>query len=179
MDDQTLRSTNRVYFVTTVVYNRLRIFTRPSTIIPIYDSLNFYCAHLKVRLLGYVVMPDHLHLLLWPMHEADVKAFMRDFKTFTAKRIIRQAEAEGQHDWLDAFERAGAEIGRSKHKVWQDDFWEVTVYNERFLRQKLNYIHRNPVRHGLVKEPDEYVYSSYRSYVFGEDWLVKIDRGWS
>ncbi len=91
MNTQALRATNRVYYITTVVHNRLPIFTGPSTIIPLFDSLNFYRSQLHVRLLGYVVMPDHLHLLLWPEQESNVRAFMRDFKTFTAKRIIRQA----------------------------------------------------------------------------------------
>ncbi len=80
---------------------------------------------------------------------------------------------------MAAFEHAGLQTGRSKNKVWQDDYWEVTNFNERFLRQKLNYIHRNPVRAGLVEGPKEYVYSSYRSYAFGQGWLAEIDRGWS
>ena len=77
-----------------------------------------------------------------------------------------------------AFEQAGQETGRSRHKVWQDSYWDVNVYSERFLRQKLNYVHRNPVRAGLAETPEEYVYSSYRNYVNGEDWLIEIDREW-
>ena len=55
----------------------------------------------------------------------------------------------------------------------------MNIYSERFLRQKLNYLHRNPVRAGLVEQPGDYVYSSYRNYVCGEDWLIEIDQDWT
>jgi len=167
-----------IYYITTVVCNRLPIFTRPSFIIPLLDSLNFYRYKQEFKLLGYVVMPDHLHLILWPFGESTVSDIMRDYKKFTATRIIRQAEVENIGEWVTAFERAGQETGRSANKVWQDSYWDVNIYTERFLRQKLNYMHRNPVRAGLVEKPEDYPYSSYRNYVFDEEWLIEIDREW-
>ena len=50
------------------------------------------------------------------------------------------------------------------------------MYSSGYLRQKLVYLHRNPVRAGLVKQPEEYPYSSYRSYMTGEEWLIEVDR---
>ncbi|RME54364.1 MAG: hypothetical protein D6790_16820 [Caldilineae bacterium] len=79
---------------------------------------------------------------------------------------------------LAAFEQAGAETGRSERKVWQDSYWDKNIYSERFLRQKLNYVHRNPVRGNLVGSPDGYPHSSYRNYVLGDESLIEIDRGW-
>jgi len=168
-----------VYYITTNIYKQLPIFIRPSFIILLYDSLNFYRHQYNFRLLGYVIMPDHVHLMLWPQKEATVSDFMRDFKTFTAKRIIRQAQVEQKQDWLTHFEQAGKETGRSDNKVWQDSYWDLNLVSDKFLRQKLNYIHRNPLRSGLVDNPEDYPYSSYRSYVFGEEWFIEIDRGWS
>ena len=167
-----------IYYITTVLYNRLPVFTRPSFIIPLYDSLNFYRYRQDFKLLGYVIMPDHIHLMIWPHGESTVSDIMRDYKEFTSKRIIRQAEVEGIDEWVAAFRRAGQETGRSKNKVWQDSYWDENVFTERFLRQKLNYMHRNPVRAGLVERPGDYPYSSYRNYQLGEEWLIEIDRGW-
>jgi putative transposase len=167
-----------VYYITTNVYNRLPIFTRPSFIVPLIDSLNFYRYKLDFKLLGYVVMPDHMHMVIWPQGQATVAEIMRDYKKFTAVRLIRQAEVEGMKEWLAAFCQAGTETGRGEHKVWQDEYWDVNVYTERFLRQKLNYMHSNPVRAGLVEQPGDYGYSSYRNYENDEDWLIKIDREW-
>jgi putative transposase len=123
-------------------------------------------------------MPDHLHLIIWPYGKATVSDVMRDFKKFTSTRIVRQAEVEDVGEWVTAFQQAGRETGRSANKVWQDSYWDVNIYTERFLRQKLNYIHRNPVRAALVEEPEDYVYSSYRNYVFDEEWLIQVDREW-
>lgn len=167
-----------IYYITTVIYNRLPIFTRPSFIIPLLDSLNFYRYQHHFKLLGYVVMPDHLHLIIWPDGPSSVSDIMRDYKTFTSKRLIRQAKVEGLTEWLTAFQKAGEATQRSDNKVWQDSYWDMNVYTERFLRQKLNYIHRNPVRGGLVENPADYYFSSFRNYEFGEEWLIEIDRGW-
>jgi len=168
-----------VYYVTTVVYDRLPIFTRPSFIVPLYDSLNYYRHKQEFKFLGYVIMPDHIHLILWPFGQATTSEIMRDYKKFTSRRIIRQAEVEQIEAWTAAFEQAGQRTGRSRNKVWQDSYWDVNIYTERFLRQKLNYVHRNPVRAGLVETPEEYMYSSHRNYVSGEDWLIEIDREWT
>jgi REP element-mobilizing transposase RayT len=168
-----------VYYITTVVYYRLPIFTRPSFILPLLDSLNFYRYKQDFKLLGYVVMPDHVHFILWPFGPAAVSEIMRDYKKFTSTRIIRQAEVERIEAWTSAFGRAGRETGRSHNKVWQDSYWDVNIYSERFLRQKLNYLHRNPVRAGLVEQPGDYVYSSYRNYVCSEDWLIEVDQEWT
>ena len=168
-----------IYHITTVVHNRLPVFTRPSFVIPLYDSLNFYRYKQDFKLLGYVFMPDHVHLILWPFGPATVSDIMRDYKKFTATRLVRQAKVEGMELWMSAFERAGEESGRSQNKVWQDSYWDVNIYTERFLRQKLNYLHRNPVRAGLVERPEDYWYSSYRNYVCGESWLMEIDQEWT
>ena len=167
-----------IYYITIVVYNRQCIFTRPSFIIPLYDSLNFYRYEQEFKLLGYVIMPDHIHLIIWPFGKTNVPDIMRDYKKFTSTRIIRQATVENIKEWINAFQQAGQETGRSANKVWQDSYWDVNIYTERFLRQKLNYIHRNPIRSGLVEKPEDYPYSSYRNYVFGEEWLIEVDQEW-
>ncbi len=168
-----------VYYITTNTYNRLSLFICSAFVLPLLDSLNFYRHQYNFALLGYVIMRDHLHLLLWPRDEPSISAFMRDFKTFTAKRIINQAEAEGRQEWLLKFREAGEATHRGANKVWQDSYWDKNIFSERFLRQKLNYMHRNPLRAGLVTEPAAYPYSSYRNYVMGDESLIEIDRGWS
>ncbi len=167
-----------LYYITTVVYGRLPIFNRSSFVIPLLDSLNFYRYKHAFKLQGYVVMPDHLHLIIWPYGEATVSDIMRDYKEFTAKRIIRQAEVEGNTNWVMAFRQAGQATGRSNSKVWQDSYWDENVYSERLLRQKLHYVHRNPLSAGLVKQPADFPYSSYRNYEYEEEWLIEVDRGW-
>ena len=167
-----------IYYITTVVYNRLAIFSSASYAIAVIDSLNFYRYKQQYKLLGYVIMPDHLHLLIWLQGKSTISEIMRDLKKYTAVRIIRQAEVENKQEWLTAFTQAGTKTERSKNKVWQDSFWDKIIYSDKMLRQKLNYIHRNPVRAGLVESVDAYPYSSYRNYVDDDDSLILIDKDW-
>ena len=139
-----------IYHITTVVYDRLIIFTHPTFFIPLLDSLNFYRYKQEFRLLGQVVMPDQIHLIIWPFGSSTVSDIVRDYKGFTAKCILRQAEIEGVGDWVEAFRQAGKETGRSNNEVWQDGHWDENVYTESFLPQKLNHVHRNPPRAGLA-----------------------------
>ena len=91
-----IRMEGSVYYITTIVYGRLKIFNTPSFTIPILDSLNFYRHQFKCKLLGYVIMLDHLHLLIYPTGDSSVVSdFMRDFKRFTSGRIGRQNRMDG------------------------------------------------------------------------------------
>lgn len=174
-----IRVEGSVFYITTNVYGRLKIFTRPSFIIPLLDSLNFYRYHFKCKLFGYVIMLDHLHFLIYPTGESQIVSdFMRDFKRFTSGRIARQAELEGKTDWVAQFQESGEVTKRAEKKVWQDSFWEQSIYSDKFMHQKLNYIHMNTVRAGLVDEPGQYPYSSYRNYEFNDNTLIEIDKDW-
>jgi REP element-mobilizing transposase RayT len=167
-----------IYYATSVIYNRLKIFVLPSFIIPIIDSLNYYRYQYSCRIIGYVIMPDHIHLLLFPQIEQAITDFMRDFKRFTSGRITRQAKVEGKKEWLNRFEQAGSETERAEYKVWQDSFWEQMIYSESFLKQKLDYIHLNPVRAGIVETSADYPYSSYRNYYHNDNQMIEIDNHW-
>jgi putative transposase len=172
------RIESSIYYITSVVYNRLKIFVKPSCIIPIIDSLNYYRFQYSCKLIGFVIMHDHVHLLLYPENEEDISDFMRDFKRSTSGRITRQAKIEGIVEWVKAFEAAGAETERAEFKVCQDSFWEQTIYSEEFLKQKLDYIHMNPVRAGLTGSAVEYPYSSARNYYLNDNQLIEVDSFW-
>jgi REP element-mobilizing transposase RayT len=168
-----------IYYITSVIYTRSKIFTRPSFVIPIIDSLNYYRYQYCCKIIGFVIMPDHIHLLIWPQEEEAVTDFMRDFKRFTSGRITRQAKVEGKTELIKKFEEAGIETERAEYKVWQDSFWEQSIYTEKFLKQKLDYIHLNPVRAGIVEAAEDYPYSSYRNYYLNDNQLMEIDSHWN
>jgi REP element-mobilizing transposase RayT len=167
-----------IFYITSNIYNRISIFTHPSFVIPIIDSLNYYRYQYACKILGYVIMPDHIHLLIWPQTALVITDFMRDFKRFTSGRITRQAKLEGKSDWIERFEEAGNETKRADHKVWQDSFWEQDIFTRKFLEQKLNYIHMNPVRAGICANVEDYPYSSYRNYYLHDNQFIEIDSEW-
>ena len=167
-----------IYYITSVLFNRTKVFIKPSFIIPIIDSINYYRFQYSIKIIGYVIMPDHIHLLLFPRTEQAITDFMRDFKRFTSGRIARQAKVEGNQEWIDLFKQAGRETERAEYKVWQDSFWEQCIYSEDFLKQKLDYIHKNPARARLVENAADYPYSSYRNYFLNDHQLIEIDNLW-
>lgn len=174
-----IRADGYIYYITSVLHTRLPIFTKPSFIIPLLDSFNYYRFQYDFKLLGYVIMPDHIHILIHPQGQPEtVSDAMRDFKRFTSGRITRQAKVEHKLDWVAVFEIAGEATSRAEYKVWQDSFWEMAIWSEKFLREKLNYIHLNPVRADLVENPQDYPYSSFRNYELGDESLIEIDKDW-
>ena len=124
-------------------------------------------------------MPDHIHLLLYPQMDQALTEFMRDSKRFTSGRITRQARVEKNIEWVGMFEQAGTETERAEYKVWQDSFWEPSIYTENFLTQKLDYIHKNPVRAGIVSSAIDYPYSSARNYFLDDHHFIEADRYWA
>ena len=167
-----------IYYITSVIYDRIKLFISPSFIIPLIDSLSYYRYQYSVKIIGYVIMQDHIHLLLYPPMEQAITGFMRDFKRFTSGRITRQAKVEGKSNWITMFEKAGIETERAEFKVWQDSFWEQIIFTEKFLKQKLDYIHMNPVRAGIASNAIDYPYSSARNYYLDDHHLIEIDSHW-
>lgn len=95
---------------------------------------------------------------------------MRDFKKFTSKKLISTlGQINESRDWLiDKFSFAARTHSKTEEfKVWQDGFHPISVETTLFKEQKLNYIHQNPVKAGLVNEPKHYNYSSAINYCGG------------
>jgi putative transposase len=100
---------------------------------------------------------------------------IRDFKRHTAKEILAAASQENKQWLLKQFEfYKGVHKGKSQHQVWQEGVHPQAIITEPMLRQKLDYIHYNPVRLGLVDRPEDWRYSSARNYL-GEDSVLEID----
>ena len=101
---------------------------------------------------------------------------MRDLKKFTSKEISKVLENDGQRLFLYVFRKAAErEKGKRNYKVWQDEYHPQVIYTDRVCRQKLEYMHNNPVRKGFVQKPECWLYSSARNYVLGNDSVLKVE----
>ena len=123
-------------------------------------------------------MSNHLHMIISSKDGIILASIMRDFKKFTSKKIISLIKNDGiesRRNWiLDRFELAGKKLNRIKnYKVWKDGNHPEELYSNKFIQQKLNYIHNNPVTAEIVDEPEHYLYSSARDYI-GEKGLIDI-----
>jgi REP element-mobilizing transposase RayT len=248
-----------IYFITTTVVGNTKIFVEDKYCQIIIDNLKFYRKKYKFKLFGFVVMPDHLHLLILPkfvesvgseeptstnvkdipryqkgltsanggklrfapvglkeltfVYSMDIGSIkfvdvsssqlvgaglaksvdagssepakapnisdiMRDFKKYTAIQIIKQLKIDGREDILRIFHYYALKYHPNKNRryqVWLDGFWSTNIYSDKFFHQKLDYIHNNPIKAGLVKDLADYPWSSYQNYYLNNHSLIKID----
>ena len=97
---------------------------------------------------------------------------LRDFKRHTSRAISREAAKLGHNDYLQVFADARSSSGRtgrgSGYQVWQEGSHQEAIYDDDFARQKIEYIHHNPMTAGLVNKAEDWLYSSARAYLLGE-----------
>ena len=158
-----------LYFITTTVVDWVDVFTRPDYKEIIIDSLKYNQQHKGLIIHSWVLMTNHLHMIISAKEDYSLSAIMRDFKKFTSKEIINtiQSIQERRRDWLlKRFKYAGKSSKRiTNFKFWQDGNHPIELNTNEMIDQKLDYIHNNPVAAQIVENPEEYLYSSARDYM--------------
>ena len=105
---------------------------------------------------GYVVMPEHVHLLVSEPERGTLARALQAIKQSVARRLI----------------------GDRRH-FWQARYYDFNVWGERKRLEKLRYMHRNPIKRGLVERPEDWEWSSFRHYATGEPGIVEIESDWT
>ena len=168
------------YFVTFTVIHWIDIFSRKAYRDIIVESLNYCIAEKGLIVYAWVIMSNHIHLIITTKSDdGNISDIIRDFKKHTSKEIARaiQTVGESRKEWLlNAMSKEAQRIGRAAHyKLWKDDNHAITIDGKVVgIKERLNYIHDNPVRNGLVNEQWEYIYSSAKDYA-GKKGLVNIE----
>ena len=117
--------------------------------------------------LGYVVMPEHFHLLITEPEVGDPSVVMKVVKERFTKLLHRQPTHPKTADEWGTRAITGP--------IWQKRFYDFNVCSMKKRIEKLRYMHRNPVKRGLVTAPEEWKWSSFRAYACGEESLVKVN----
>jgi len=120
---------------------------------------------------GYVVMPEHIHLLITEPEKRNPSTVMQVLKQRTARALLPRRK---RHDPRQR-ELFGEEVARA---FWQARFYDFNVWTTKKRIEKLRYMHRNPVKRGLVESPEQWRWSSYRFYLLDEAGPVRINEGW-
>ena len=155
---------NTARFITFSCYQRFRYLKSAAARNIVVEELTHLRVEREIRLLGWVIMPDHMHLVLWPPRGVRLGTVLGQMKARMALKILRQLP-EDLHR-----QRAN---GRTA--VWQRRCYDHNCRSREIVRVKINYCHMNPVRAGLVSRPDEWPWSSYRWYAGFPDPLIEID----
>jgi len=103
---------------------------------------------------------------------------MRDFKKFSSVEIRKLAERENKAGLIENLKR-NAELSKNqKYKVWMDGYDELIIVTERMMGIKVNYIHNNPVKAGLVENPEDWEFSSARNYLLDDHSIINVQTDW-
>jgi len=155
------------YFITLTVIDWVDVFTRKVYKDILIDSLKYCIANKGLHVYEFVIMSNHLHAIV-SSDKLPLSDIIRDFKKFTAKQIIEQItnSSESRKEWLlRKFSFAGARNSNNKtYQFWQQDYHAVELSYEKMWKQRMEYIHNNPVRAGIVEHGEDYLYSSARFY---------------
>jgi putative transposase len=122
-------------------------------------------------IVGYVVMPEHFHLLITEPEIGSPSTAMQVLKQRTAHALLpkrKRRDARQRQLFPEQVRRA----------FWQARFYDFNVWTTKKRVEKLRYMHRNPVKRGLVESPERWRWSSYRFYLLGERGPVRINEGW-
>ncbi|WP_259017199.1 REP-associated tyrosine transposase [Emticicia fluvialis] len=166
-----------IHYLTFQVVDWVDVFTRQVYRDILLDSFRYCQKEKGLWLYAYVVMSNHVHLIA-ASKDGRLSDLVRDIKKFTASRILKaiETEPESRRDWLmKRFEFAA----RSKSNMKTLQFWThenhaVEIFTDKFFFQKVDYIHENPVRAGIVATPEDYLYSSASNFI-DKGGLIEIE----
>ncbi len=166
-------------FVTTTVVNFAKVFTGAKYCDILVSNIKYYQEKYKFDINGYVIMPSHFHWIVKVNpHLGNISSVMRDIKKYSAWDVMDALEKDGRNDLLMLFKEAAVGAKDQERKLWMRRFDDEMIRNEKMLEVKLNYIHNNPVVAGLVKNPEDYRYSSARNFVLDDDSVLRIQKNW-
>lgn len=152
-------------FVTTIAYDRRQIFANDEIALSCISQFGECLEYYRVSLAGYVLMPTHLHALLGFKQIEQLSKFMQSFKILSSKRIKEQLNAIGE--------------AASDFRLWNPRFDDANIFSDKQYRIKLDYIHNNPIRAGLVTNPCDWKYSSAIDWLTEGHGILEIDKNFS
>ena len=166
---------DRPHFLTATVVNWLPLFaSRPLDQI-LLESLQFLQAQQRLTLYAYVILENHVHLIA---QATDLSKEMGDFKSWTARAIIDFLYTNhGQHVLKQLEYYKLRYKSDRRHQLWQEGSHPQLIQGEAMMRQKIEYIHNNPVKRGYVDLPIHWRYSSARNYA-ELDGLIDVTTAW-
>ncbi|MFD2874579.1 transposase [Mucilaginibacter ximonensis] len=173
-----ITANDELYFLTLTVVDWIDVFTRKELCEDVLESLRYCQQHKGLIIYAWCIMPSHLHLVVAAESGKNLSDIMRDFKKFTSKRIIQSISeiAESRKEWLL---RHFSFVSKFNPKIkdyqfWQEGLHPIELSTAKFIDQKINYIHQNPVEAGIVFRAEDYVLSSAAQYAGEFNALLEV-----
>jgi putative transposase len=161
------------YFITSTIVDWIPVFNNKNNIDALINAFKHAQKEKQFIILGYVIMPEHFHMVC--ICDKLIKT-IQSIKSYTAKRIIETYVSEKNYEILNRFKKTKKEYKTVSHyQVWQEGFMPKAIISDKMFGQKINYLHYNPVKRGLVKRIEEYEFSSARDYMLRKPGRIIIN----
>jgi putative transposase len=148
----------QLHYITFTCYHRAPLLATPAARELVERTLERVRRWYGFYISAYVVMPEHVHLLLSEPERGNVSLAIQMLKQIVSRKL----------------HGAG-----TRAAFWQRRYYDFNVWSERKFVEKMRYIHRNPVRCGLVERPEDWKWSSFRQHATGEEGIVEIESRWT
>jgi putative transposase len=155
---------NTFHYLTMVCFDRVPVFKSQIACQIFIDVLAETREKHPFKLIGYVIMPNHVHLILNPV-ECDISLIGKELKGKSGKRIIDWLKENNYQSSLEKIALPKTQKRNHSFAVWQKKVTSIDLTSPKFIRQKLHYIHLNPIRAGLCEHPAKWKWSSYHAYL--------------
>ncbi len=170
---------NLTHFLTITVIEWIDIFTKEEYFKIIIDSFKYCRKNKGLLLYEYVIMPNHIHLIVGSKEKYKLSQIIRDFKRHTTKEIIKLLEVDNRRYILNLVKNSFSKKLGTEKQIWQRENCPEVIVSEKFSIQKIQYIHNNPVKKGFVTRPEDWSYSSARNRILNNNTLIELDNLWS
>jgi REP element-mobilizing transposase RayT len=166
---------DKPHFMTCTVMEWLPVFAKPETVQILLDCWRYQRENAGLKLYGYVVLENHLHFIA---QAQNLNKCVSSFKSYTARHIIDYLQAGHVDRLLDRlrYTKRAHKVDRD-YQFWQEGVHPELIFSEAMMREKLDYIHNNPVKRGYVNLPEHWRYSSAPVYM-GLPGLIDVDIDW-
>ena len=168
---------NHLHFITCSCYRRLPGLSDSRHRNFFLEILARLRQRYRFELVGYVIMPDHFHLLMGEPRIDDPSRVMQVLKQTVSRQVLGVLRKAGENPKAKRLLR---QLGSSAHpgriQFWERRFYDFNVWSEKKRLEKLEYMHNNPVKRGLVKNPADWPWSSFRFYYLSDTRMMEMDR---
>lgn len=168
MSDKYKTEECKVYYVTITVVGWIDVFTRKEYVCELIKNIQYCQQNKRLEIYAYVIMSNHIHMVA-KAKTGRLNILLGHFKSFTAKEFIKQIEQnqqESRKEWLmhmfKFFGRGNSQ--NEEYQFWQNGNHPIELWSNEMIQQKINYIHNNPVKQGVVANPEDYLYSSANKF---------------
>ena len=160
------------YYITATITEWLPLMKNREIRQVICEEIERALVECGATLSAFVLMPEHLHLLVFIPEEGILHRFCKLWRGRSARRIIDLLVSKEKVKILEVLSRHSR--SKSKYALWKEQVRALAIWEDKKIREKVEYIHANPVRRGLVTAPEDWEFSSYRFYECGEDAILPV-----